>query len=164
MPVIRASTCRLALLCLPLALAPVVLAQRDPDLAPRLPQVLTLRKALEISRQRGFDLLVAEASWSSAWSRLCWSAPARRAKSHRCLLEDTRLGPLRVSEGFPLVPEELGFEQRLRNGRAIQLDEGRVPEITARLAAARILGDRSRHAGRSSCRGHRKGIPRPKPL
>ena len=34
--------------------------------APELPPVLTLRKALEIFRQRGFDLLVAEANVSSA--------------------------------------------------------------------------------------------------
>ena len=37
-----------------------------PDPAPQLPAVLTLQKALEIFRTRGFDLLVAEANVSSA--------------------------------------------------------------------------------------------------
>jgi len=38
----------------------------DPEAAPQLPEVLTQKKALEIFRQRGFDLLVAEASIKSA--------------------------------------------------------------------------------------------------
>jgi cobalt-zinc-cadmium efflux system outer membrane protein len=43
-----------------------VRAQATPEAAPRLPPLLTLRDALEIFRQRGFDLLVAEANVISA--------------------------------------------------------------------------------------------------
>jgi len=49
-------------------LASAVLAQQrqESELAPRLPAVLTLKQALEIFRERGFDLLVAEATVRSA--------------------------------------------------------------------------------------------------
>ena len=40
--------------------------EAEPEARPALPPVLTLRQALEIFRQRGFDLLVAEASVKSA--------------------------------------------------------------------------------------------------
>src|SRR6266849_181494 len=39
-----------------------VRAQAPPEASPRLPAMLTLKEALEIFRQRGFDLLVAEAN------------------------------------------------------------------------------------------------------
>jgi len=54
--------------CLALALAGPAFAesQSEPDLGPRLPAVLTLKQALEIFRERGFDLLIAEASVRSA--------------------------------------------------------------------------------------------------
>src|SRR5260370_7227993 len=39
-----------------------VRAQAPPEAAPRLPAMLTLKQALELFRQRGFDLLVAEAN------------------------------------------------------------------------------------------------------
>jgi len=55
------------LLCAASALGPAASAQEpSPDAAPALPEVLTLRRALEIFRERGFDLLVAEANVRSA--------------------------------------------------------------------------------------------------
>jgi outer membrane protein TolC len=58
---IRASTA--LLLC-----AAAVRAEPQPvaEAAPQLPPVLTLERAREIFRQRGFDLLVAEANVASA--------------------------------------------------------------------------------------------------
>ena len=38
-------------------------------------------------------------------------------------LEETRLGLAGVGEGAALVAEQLGLEERLRNGRAVDVDE-----------------------------------------
>ena len=54
--------------CVAMALAPVARAAPplDPEPAPELPPLLTFERALQIFRERGFDLLVAEASVRSA--------------------------------------------------------------------------------------------------
>jgi outer membrane protein, heavy metal efflux system len=63
---VRASLFTAAAFFVALAPGSTAVAQSTREAAPTLPQVLTLTQALEIFRQRGFDLLVAEASVRSA--------------------------------------------------------------------------------------------------
>jgi cobalt-zinc-cadmium efflux system outer membrane protein len=67
MPLVRAHAAKTLVLCAALGVAGRARAQLPPaEPAPELPPLLTLQKALEIFRQRGFDLLVAEANVRAA--------------------------------------------------------------------------------------------------
>src|SRR5204863_5207762 len=68
-----------------------------------------------------------ELGLETAWQQADLVEKQRPAVGH---VKEARFRLARVREGAALVAEELGFEQRLRDRRTVEVDEGTVPTRT----------------------------------